>query len=226
MYPACVPSLPTSSEIAACFCQSLERAARHDAPYVHFYAEALFPEAVTAALADLPFAAPAWTSSLGRRDDYAARIFFGPAEIAHFVVMRRVAEALQSDAVTRRIGALCAAPLRGCHLRIEYAIDAAGFWLAPHTDLGVKKFTCLISLGNDKMQSNLGTDIYNLDNTLYKRAPFRRGGGVIFVPSQDSWHGFAPRPMAGRRKSLIINYVGPDWRARDQLAFPNTPVGL
>lgn len=216
----------SSAEIAAAFCASLDKAARYEEPYTHFYAEHLFPEPVADALADLSFASPIRDAALGRREDYASRIFFDAGKMAQFSVMKAVAEALQSAAVVRRIGALCGAPLIGCHLRLEYAIDEDGFWLAPHTDIGVKKFTCLISLANNEHQSSLGTDIYNSDNGLYKRAPFRRNGALIFVPGPSSWHGFAPRPIEGRRKSVILNYVAPEWRARDQLAFPDRPVGL
>ncbi len=219
-------TIPSPAEIAASFCRSLEAAARYEEPYPHFYADDLFPELVVEALADLPFVPPVRSGTSGRREDNAARIFFGAAEMAHFPVMRALAEALQTPAAVRRIGALCAAPLRGCHLRLEYAIDEAGFWLEPHTDIGVKKFTCLISLAAYNNQSSLGTDIYNSDNRLYKRAPFRRNGALMFVPGTESWHGFAPRPIRGRRKSIILNYVGPDWRAREQLAFPDAPVGL
>ncbi len=219
-------TLPCPAEIAASFCRSLAGAARFEAPYPHFYADDLLPWAVVQALAGLPLPAPVRTGTSGRREDNAARIFFGAAEMARFPIMRTLAEALQSPAVIRRIGGLSAAPLRGCHLRLEYATDEEGFWLERHTDIGVKKFTCLISLADDKRQSNLGTDIYNSDNTIYKRAPFRRNGALIFVPGTETWHGFAPRPIEGRRKSLILNYVGPAWRARDQLAFPEEPVGL
>ncbi len=128
--------------------------------------------------------------------------------------------------MTTAISRLCGAPIDGSYLRLEYAIDTDGFWLAPHTDIGVKKFTCLISLADDESQSSLGTDIYNLDNRLYKRAPFHRNGALMFVPSHESWHGFAPRPIQGRRKSIILNYVGPEWRAREQLAFPDAPISL
>ena len=220
-------TLAIPAKIAAAFCASLEAAARYDAPYRHFYADALFPESVVNALADLPFAAAASPGTQsGRRDDNGARIFFGRAAMAHFPVMRAVAEALQSTPVIQTIGAICAAPLRGCHLRLEYASDTQGFWLKPHTDIGVKKFTCLISLGDNETQSHLGTDVYGSDTRLYKRAPFRRNGALMFVPGGESWHGFAPRPIMGQRKSIILNYVGPDWQARDQLAFPDAPVGL
>jgi hypothetical protein len=219
-------NLPPPADIAAAFCCSLDGATRFEEPFLHFYVDNLLPNAVAEELAALPFALPAPSRTTGRRDDNAGRIFFGVAEMALYPAMQAVAEALQSPAVTRQIGALFAAPLRGCHLRLEYTIDEDGFWLEPHTDIGVKKFTCLISLADYNLQSSLGTDIYNMDNSLHKRAPFRRNGALMFVPSAESWHGFAPRPIEGRRKSLILNYVGPGWRARDQLSFPEEPVGL
>ncbi|MGA3304167.1 MAG: 2OG-Fe(II) oxygenase [Methylovirgula sp.] len=211
--------------IAASFCNSLSAAKRYEAPYPHLYAEGLFPEATVAALADLPLAAePSATS--GKRENNALRIFFGATEMARFPIMWAVAEALQSRPVTTAITRLCGALMEGSYLRLEYAIDTDGFWLAPHTDIGVKKFTCLISLADDDSQSSLGTDIYNVDNRLYKRAPFHRNGALMFVPSHESLHGFAPRPIRGRRKSIILNYVGPEWRAKDQLAFPDAPISL
>ena len=33
-----------------------------------------------------------------------------------------------------------------------------------------------------------------------------------------------PRPISGVRKSVIINYVTEEWRAREQLAFPEMTV--
>ena len=31
-------------------------------------------------------------------------------------------------------------------------------------------------------------------------------------------------PLSGIRRSLIVNYVGPEWRARHELAYPDVPV--
>ncbi|MGO9135884.1 MAG: 2OG-Fe(II) oxygenase [Methylovirgula sp.] len=219
-------SLPSPSDVAAAFCRSLAHAAHYDAPYAHFYAQELLPAPVVEALAELPLTAPEAATRSGKREDCAERIYFAGDALARFPAMQILAQALQSAPVASAISALCGIDLAGSHLRLEYAIDTEGFWLAPHTDIGVKKFTCLISLADDNSQSNLGTDIYNPDNSLYKRAPFRRNGALMFAPTEASLHGFAPRPIAGRRKSVIFNYVGAEWRASDQLAFPDEPVGI
>jgi hypothetical protein len=47
---------------------------------------------------------------------------------------------------------------------------------------------------------------------------------MIFVPSKHTWHGFERRPIEGVRRSIIVNYVTNEWRAREQLAYPQTPV--
>ncbi len=219
----CPVTLTSAVEIASSFCRGLETAVSYDAPYPHRYADGVFPEPVVAALADLPLAA-ARSAPSGKREDNAARVFFAGAALDRFAVLRAVAHALQSTEVAAEVAGRFGVDLAGCLLRLEYAVDTDGFWLAPHTDIGVKRFTCLISLAKDSSQSSLGTDIYSPDNRLYKRAPFRRGGALMFVPGDRSWHGFAPRPILGERKSVILNYVGSEWRARDQLAFPDTPV--
>jgi hypothetical protein len=47
---------------------------------------------------------------------------------------------------------------------------------------------------------------------------------MVFVPSNRTYHGFERRRIEGVRKSVIINYVTNEWRAREQLAFPDGPV--
>ena len=51
-------------------------------------------------------------------------------------------------------------PLDDTFVRIEYAQDTDGFWLKPHTDIGVKMFTMLIYMSDDPRHADLGTDIY------------------------------------------------------------------
>jgi hypothetical protein len=47
---------------------------------------------------------------------------------------------------------------------------------------------------------------------------------MVFVPSGITYHGFEARQIDGIRKSVIINYVSNEWKAREQLAFPDRPV--
>ena len=65
-----------------------------------------------------------------------------------------------------------------------------------------------------------GTDIYDASpqHRLVKSAPYEWNAGLAFIPGHDTWHGFSRRPIRGVRKSLIINYVSPEWRAVQELA--------
>jgi hypothetical protein len=59
---------------------------------------------------------------------------------------------------------------------------------------------------------------------FYESAPGDFNCGLIFIPGTKSYHGFEKRPIKGIRRSLMLNYVGPEWRARHELCFPNHPV--
>jgi hypothetical protein len=49
---------------------------------------------------------------------------------------------------------------------------------------------------------------------------------MVFIPADNTWHGFEKRAIKGVRKSLILNYVTPEWRAREQLSYPDTLITL
>jgi hypothetical protein len=88
----------------------------------------------------------------------------------------------------------------------------------------VKKFTCLIYLSDGPGHAGLGTDIYWSRERHFGVSPFKRGAAMVFVPGDDTWHGFEKRPIEGVRRSVILNYVTRDWRAREQLSYPEQAV--
>jgi hypothetical protein len=185
----------------------------------------MLPADVVQALDALPFEAPALDGVSGSREIHNnTRRYIDADAIAAYPVCRAVAEAFQDPRTVAAVEQVTGAQLDGCCLRIEYAQDTDGFWLQPHTDLGVKKFTLLYYLSPES-QDDLGTDIYADAKTWSHRAPFTPGAALAFVPSDNTWHGFEPRPIPVVRKSLIVNYVTAEWRAREQLAYPDTPVG-
>jgi hypothetical protein len=217
----------STSQIGAAVAQSIDRAERHDQPYRHYLLSALFPASVATDLAHLPFVAPSLDGVSGKRELHNdKRSYFDAAAMAKFPVMRAVAEALQDQSTARHIAKAFDAAIDDTFLRLEYAQDVDGFWLEPHTDLGVKKFTCLIYLSNGPGHETLGTDIYRSKEQHFGRSPFIRNTAMVFVPADNTWHGFEKRPINGVRKSVILNYVTPDWRAREQLSFPQQPIRL
>jgi hypothetical protein len=216
---------PAAQRVADAFAKSIAARRTFDEPYRHYLLEDVFPKDVSDELADLPFAAPRLDGVSGKRELHNdQRSYFDAAAMTRFPVMRAVAQALQSRQVVRLIHDTFDAPIDDTFLRLEYAQDIDGFWLEPHSDLGVKKFTCLIYLSQGPGHEELGTDIYWSRERHYGRSPFKRGGAMIFVPADNTWHGFEKRPIQGVRRSAILNYVTHDWRAREQLSFPQATV--
>ena len=215
----------TATTIAASFCASARRAHSHQIPYRHYFMNDLFPAEVARALNDLPFKAPSLGGVSGKRELHNdTRSYFDAEAMARFPVMAETAQALQSPGTIATLEDVFGAPLAGTYLRLEYAQDIDGFWLEPHTDLGVKKFTCLIYLSSLEGHETLGTDIYSDHDTHFGRSPFIPNSAMVFVPGANTWHGFEKRAINGVRKSVILNYVTEDWRAREQLSFPEMPV--
>lgn len=215
----------SSAAIAERFCNSALNAATVAKPYPHFLMSKLFPASVARELNNLPFAAPALGGVSGKRELHNdTRSYFDAAAMAKFPVMRAVAEALQDSATIKTLARAFDARLDNTFLRLEYAQDIDGFWLQPHTDLGVKKFTCLIYLSDMPGHESLGTDIYASPGQHVGASPFVHNTAMVFVPSDKSWHGFEKRAIAGVRKSVILNYVTQDWLAREQLSFPDAAV--
>ncbi|MDR3508320.1 MAG: 2OG-Fe(II) oxygenase [Caulobacteraceae bacterium] len=211
--------------VRAAFAESLKRAQSSDQPYRHWTLTEVFPADTVAALSALPFPVPALDGVSGARELHNnTRQYFDAENNALHPVCAAVAEAFQDPATVRAIAEATGAAIDDCYLRIEYAQDTNGFWLQPHTDLGVKKLTLLYYLADAPDQDSLGTDIYADAGAWVKRSAFAPNTAMVFVPSDITWHGFEPRPIKGVRKSVIINYVTDEWRAREQLAYPQNPV--
>jgi hypothetical protein len=210
---------------AACFLEALQAARAPATPYKHWRLRHILPAAMLDGITALPVPAPAIADTQGRRETHnSTRWFFGSAAQQQFPVCAALAQTLQSPSVIAALQARCAVNLQGSYLRIEYCQDSNGFWLEPHTDIGAKIFTMLIYLSDSPPGEDWGTDIYVNAQSPAGTIAFRRNQGLIFIPGSNSWHGFAKRPITGVRRSLIVNYVVPDWRARHELCFPGTPV--
>ena len=212
------------SRIASNLFASLASAARHDQPYRNWRLQGVFPEPVARELAALPFGPVELGGVSGRRELHNdARQYFAAEVLDAHPVAREVAQGFQSPAVVRAFAEATGANLDGTYVRIEYAVDQDGFWLEPHTDLGVKALTLLTQLPAEG-QEDLGTDIYGGPRDWRERSAFEWNGALLFIPSDRTWHGFERRPIRGIRRSVIVNYVTGEWRAREQLAFPQSPV--
>lgn len=211
----------TAEVIASHFSESLRKAERKDTPYNHWLLDDMLPSQTIEAIAALPVPEPEKMLFYGRREvNNAARVYFTPENQQAFDVCRQMVDAFKSPGLIKAVEKSTGAPISQGRLRIEYCQDTDGFWLEPHVDISVKLFTMLIYLSDDPALYDAGTDIYD-DTPEHNRvatAPYERNKGLIFIPGKNTWHGFSKRPINGVRKSLIINYVTPDWRDTWELA--------
>lgn len=207
------------AETEAAVTAGLRAARAVDLPYRHWLLADMLAPADLAEILALPLEAPTGMDFNGTREaNNQARVYFNPGFRAAHPVAERIAAALDGPALRGVLGAVTGRDLSRDLLRVEYTLDTDGFWLEPHVDIAVKRFTMLIYLSDDPALADAGTDIYDGEGREVGRAPYGPGLGLIFLPGHDTWHGFTPRPIRGLRRSLIVNYVTADWRARHELA--------
>src|SRR5215471_19000163 len=215
----------TKDAFVASLIESIDSARRQERPYRHWFLKKCIPEDAVDPILALPFPAPDLGGVSGKREIHnATRKYFDVENRGKFTVCEAFCQAFQDTRLTDTVVAHFGAKLKGSYLRVEYGQDTNGFWLEPHTDLGVKMFTMLLYMSKDPQHRTLGTDIYNEDKTHLSCSPFAPNAAMVFVPSNRTYHGFEKRRIEGVRKSVIINYVTNEWRAREQLAFPDRPV--
>lgn len=211
--------------VVRCLLKSFDEGERNDEPYTHWNLTRCIPEDVLDEILALPLEAPDLEGVSGKRELHnKTRTYFDVENQKRFPCCAALSEALQDKRVTGRVAQHFGTDLEGTYLRIEYAQDTGGFWLEPHSDLGVKNFTMLLYLSKDQSHKELGTDIYDADKKHVGRSLFEPNSALVFIPADDTFHGFEKRAIDGVRKSIIINYVTDEWRAREQLAFPDAPI--
>ena len=216
-----MPSLAAATHLR----NALTASRQEDTPFTHWLVADTLPMELYTALRDLDLGPPPSPESAGRRETHnAERLFFGAAARERFPDVDGLARLFQDRATIATIEARTQTHLRGTCLRIEYCLDTDGFWLEPHTDIGAKKFTMLIYLSDSPESETWGTDFLSPQGVLVSRPVAHPNSAAIFIPSPNSWHGFARRPIKGIRRTLIVNFVGPEWQARHELCFPEAPV--
>ena len=188
----------TSAAVVNSLLASFAAAKGSDRPYRHWIVKDCLPAGAVEAINGLPFPAPSLDGISGKREVHnATRKYFDVENRARFPVVGAVADALQDARVTGAVEKTFGTKLAGTYLRIEYAQDTNGFWLEPHTDLGVKLFTMLLYISKDVAHRGLGTDIYDADKKYVARSPFAFNTAFVFVPSTNTYHGFEPRRIEG-----------------------------
>ncbi|GAN72407.1 MAG: 2OG-Fe(II) oxygenase [Acetobacter syzygii] len=190
-------------------------------PFPHWMLENVLEPAACEALLEWNPGEAAIAGDVGGRRETrnAFRVFVDPPARARDARLDRMARQLDSEVMRRTFETVCKSPLEEAALRLELCLDTDGFWLEPHTDIGAKKLTLLISLSTGEEAGQWGTDLMTPQGESVARASGAFNSAVLFIPSDKTWHGFVQRPIRGTRRTLIVNFVDKNWRAVHELAF-------
>ncbi len=226
------PRIPEPQTVATHFCNALRQSQRKETPYTHWTLKDTLPEEMGVGILLLPLRPPVIDECGGVRDlndNNKKRAFFTPDMQKDFPAVASFVEAFQRPEVARQfVETLGHNPkeIEGSYLRIEYIQDTNGAWLEPHHDIPEKLFSMVIYLCTGPETKNWGTDIYDNDRKWVGRSDATFNNATIFIPGDNTWHGFDKRPIIGVRRLMEINYVRPSWRDRDQLCLPDRPITL
>lgn len=203
--------------------EKIRNASYYAAPYPHWIMMDFLPAFICDSLvAWMPDSAAVAGDIQGRRENHNKdRVFVTPEKQKEDAGCAALAQIFESQTVRNCFSTLTGCDLSDTWLRLELCLDKAGFWLEPHTDIGAKKLTLLLSLSVAEGAENWGTDVMTPDGKVFKRSPGTFNSALLFIPSQETWHGYEKRPMQGIRRTLILNYVDASWRAKHELAFPS-----
>jgi hypothetical protein len=217
--------LPSPEQTARHFRRALMDSVRSDVPYPHWNLKEVLPEAVCMNIISLPIMPLLIDDCGGVRDrDKSLRTFFTPHLQERFPVVAVLTEALQRPDVADLAARVCGFQAEGSHLRIEYIQDIDGAWLQPHHDVPAKLCSMVIYLCTGPDCAEWGTDIYDAGLRWVARSPSEFNSAAIFIPGENTWHGFEKRKIVGIRRLMEINYVHPSWRDKNQLCFPDRPI--
>ena len=216
-----------SATVAEHFKKSLKGAKRDDWPYRHWLLKEVYPEALCTGILALPVDPPRLGKTDGTRGTYnSQRCFFTPYMRKTYAACAALCDALQRPDVAKIVGETCDIDVEGAFLRMEYIQDVDGAWLEPHHDIPEKLFSMVIYLCLGPDAPTWGTDIYDSNRKLVGSSSAEFDSAVIFIPGENTWHGFEPRTLVGVRRLMEINYVRPNWRSVEQLAYPDRPIRL
>jgi hypothetical protein len=199
------------------FRRSLANASRFDLPYRHWILESVFERELMNGFEALPFE-PLELQGDGTRVSIPPAAFLNEATCARYPVLSRIVDILSHEAAVEDLERLCGISLQGTFLRISYHVDMHGFWLRPHTDLAAKRLSLIVLMKHNPVDEPIGTEMYDSSGTLISRAPSRDNSGLMFIPSNNTFHGFTQRHLFGTRCTLVVNFVSDAWANRDELA--------
>ncbi|MBI0066323.1 MULTISPECIES: 2OG-Fe(II) oxygenase [Commensalibacter] len=201
----------------------IDHADYHSLPYSYWTMTNVLPSFICDSLLNwMPDSRSIAGDVKGKRENHNKdRVFVTQQKQREDPACAVLAQVFDSEEIRSAFSHLTGGDLSNTWLRLELCLDTDGFWLEPHTDIGAKKLTFLLSLSTAEGAEGWGTDIMNEEGQSLGRSSGVFNSAFLFIPAKNTWHGFEQRPIKGVRRTLILNYVDSSWRAKHELAFPS-----
>ena len=189
-------------------------------PFNHWIFNKIFTVKIADNLSDIPLRPSRIEQHYGRRESYnSSRVFLNADTCKTYPIFRNVVNVFSNQEIIKQIENICGVNLSHGKLRVEYTLDSGDFWLEPHRDIKEKLLTFIVYLSTNPSSDTWGTVLFDRDLNPYCRMPYKLNFGFMFIPGDDTWHGFPKQEIRNVRKSLIINYVTEDWQNIHELAI-------
>ncbi len=182
-------------------------------PWQHWIIDNVFPDELFKAVQQHEINDADYTNVNGFRDIIKGRTFLGDEYCEKHPKLKPVAEFLNNHKFFEET---FNCDLSNTYCRPELIHDRYPFFHAIHTDTPEKKLTLIVNISKED-NKNLATDIYVDKETHYTKTEWADNRGLLFIPSDKKWHGFAPIEYSGIRTIMIINFVDIDvWKNTSQ----------
>jgi len=182
-------------------------------PWEHWIIDNVFPDELFNAIKSLKVNDADYTNANGFRDIIKGRTFLGNEFCKKNPTLKPVAEFLNNHNFFEE---KFNCDLSNTYCRPELIHDRYPFFHAIHTDTPEKKLTLIVNISKED-EKNLATDIYVDKETHFAKTDWADNRGLLFIPSDEKWHGFAPIEYDGIRTIMIINFVDKDvWKNTSQ----------
>ena len=184
-------------------------------PWVHYVFENFFTNTDYKHLLKIPTLNSDYKKITGFRDAIDNRVFLSNQYVKDNPQLKPLMVYLNDKSIWKEYGA----ELDNSLLRVELIDDRYPFFHDIHYDTPEKKITIIVNL-NKEDEKNLATDIYVDKDTHYKKLDWIDNSALLFIPTEDRYHGFNPIEYKGIRRIMIINFVDKNiWRDKEQCYY-------
>jgi hypothetical protein len=192
-----------------------QKITEHTKPWVHYTFEDFFPFEYYEHLLEIPTLESDYTNITGYRDVIDNRVFISNEYVEQNPHLKPMMDLLNDKEQWEKFGV----ELDDGLLRVELIDDRYPFFHDIHYDTPEKLITIIVNISKED-KKNLATDLYIDKDTHYKKLDWEDNSALLFVPTENKFHGFDRIEYEGIRRIMIINFVDKNqWRDKEQCYY-------